>query len=302
MTDFKNLDVIIIGGSYSGLAAAMSLGRALRHVLVIDSGKPCNQQTPHSHNFITQDGNTPAQIRITAQAQVARYHTVSFYKGLAIRGAKTESGYEIITERKDTFTAKKLLFATGLKDLMPDIPGFAECWGISVIHCPYCHGYEVRNQKTGLLGNGDAGFEYVRMIAHWTQDLTLFTNGPSTLTPAQAAKLAEHRIALVETEIQSLQHNQGKITEVILKNNSAVELNAMYARPKTVQHSTIPQDLGCELTEPGFLKVDMFQKTTVPGVYASGDNSVFARSVASAVASGTFTGAAINKELIEEEF
>lgn len=302
MIDAKNFDAIIVGGSYSGLAAAMSLGRALRQVLVLDSGNPCNKQTPHSHNFITQDGRTPKQIWIAAREQVAQYPTVSFQDGLAVSGVKTETGFAITTENQDTFTAKKLLFATGIKDQMPDIPGFAECWGISVIHCPYCHGYEVRNQKTGLLGNGNAGFEYVRLISNWTPDLTLFTNGPSTLTTEQTAKLKERNIAIIEIKIQSFQHEQGKIRCVVLQDQTEIPVNAFYARPPFVQHSTIPQDLGCESNEQGLLKVDMMQKTTVPGVYASGDNATAVRSVASAVAAGTMAGAALNRELIEEEF
>ena len=302
MADFKNLDVIIIGGSYAGLAAAMSLGRALRQVLVIDSGNSCNKQTPHSHNFITHDGNTPEQIRTMAREQVARYPTIQFHDGLAVSGAKTEAGFEITTKKKKVFTAKKLLFATGIKDQMPEIPGFAACWGISVIHCPYCHGYEVQSQKTGLLGNGDAGFEYVRLISNWTRDLTLFTNGKSTLTAEQTAKLQNHNIAIVETEIQSFLQEQGKIKCVVLQDHTEIPVTAFYARPAFAQHSSIPQELGCELNEHGLLKVDMMQKTTVSGVYASGDNATPARSVASAVAAGTMAGAAVNKELIEEEF
>src|SRR5687767_8830866 len=160
MTDKKNFDVIIIGGSYAGLSAAMALGRALRNVLIIDSGKPCNRQTPHSHNFITQDGNSPKQIASVAKEQVAKYNTVEFLDGLATTATKTEKGFEVSTQSGQQFFTKKIILATGLKDNMPAIPGFAECWGITVIHCPYCHGYEVRNVKTGVLGNGDFGVEY----------------------------------------------------------------------------------------------------------------------------------------------
>src|SRR5687767_10565291 len=137
MTDKKNFDVIIIGGSYAGLSAAMALGRALRNVLIIDSGKPCNRQTPHSHNFITQDGKTPAEIATLAKQQVEKYDTVTFFSGLATDGAKTENGFQIQTGSGETFRAKKLIFATGVKDVMPTIEGYAECWGISVLHCPY---------------------------------------------------------------------------------------------------------------------------------------------------------------------
>src|SRR5688500_15844678 len=136
METIQEYDVIIIGGSYAGLSAAMALGRSLRQVLIIDSSKPCNQQTPHSHNFITQDGETPKGIAEKAKAQVLKYDTVKFYNGIATEGTKTENGFEIKTQSGGRFTSKKLLFATGVKDQFPDINGFAECWGISVLHCP----------------------------------------------------------------------------------------------------------------------------------------------------------------------
>src|SRR5690606_26609566 len=143
MANNKHFDVIIIGGSYAGLSAAMALGRALRNVLIIDGGSPCNRQTPHSHNFITQDGEKPHIIAEKARTQVLQYPTIKFITGIAHSGFKTEFGFTITTKANETFEAKKLIFATGLKDNMPDIKGFSECWGISVIHCPYCHGYEV---------------------------------------------------------------------------------------------------------------------------------------------------------------
>src|SRR5215210_2082005 len=155
MTDNKHFDVIIVGGSYSGLAAGMALGRALRKVLIIDDGKPCNRQTPFSHNFLTNDGNSPTEIAALANLQVRRYETVKFFEGLATSGIKTENGFEIQVASGETFAAKTLIFATGIIDVLPDIDGLAACWGISVIHCPFCHGYEVRNEKTGILGNGD---------------------------------------------------------------------------------------------------------------------------------------------------
>ena len=142
MSHTKIFDVIIIGGSYAGLSAAMALGRSLRNVLIIDSELPCNIQTPHSHNFITQDGKIPQEIISLARHQVEKYATIKYHKGLAINGLKMENGFVITTSTNDTFTSKKLIFATGVKDIMPDIDGFAACWGISVIHCPYCHGYD----------------------------------------------------------------------------------------------------------------------------------------------------------------
>ena len=302
MTDNKNFDVIIIGGSYAGLSSAMALGRALRNVLIIDSGLPCNRQTPHSYNFITQDGEKPNIIAEKAQLQVLKYDTVKFHNDLAVSGKKTENGFIISTKTGEIFTAKQFVFATGVKDIMPDIKGFSECWGITVIHCPYCHGYEVKSEKTGILANGNFAFHYAQLIRNWTKELTIFTNGKSTLTQEQTDKISKHSIPIIEKEIAQLKHENGYLKQVVFKDNSTFDLKAIYSRPDFEQHCKIPEMLGCELTEQGLLKVDMFQKTTVANVFACGDNSSPMRSVANAVATGNLTGAVINNGMTEEEF
>lgn len=298
----KIYDAIIIGGSYSGLAAGMALGRALRTVLIIDSGQPCNAQTPHSHNFITHDGETPHAIASKAREQVAQYKTVEFYSGLAIAAEKIDAGFAVTTENGEVFTAKKLVFATGVKDLMPAIKGSAACWGISLVHCPYCHGYEIRNENTGILANGEVAFEFSKLINNWTKELTIFTNGKSTLTTEQTSKLKAHGIAVNEQEIDSFEHIGGYLEQVHFKDGSSIKLTAMYAKLPFVQHSDLPEKLGCEITESGFIQTDVHQKTSVPGVYACGDNVTQMRSVANAVAAGTLTGAMLNKELVDETF
>jgi thioredoxin reductase len=298
----KPLDLIIVGGSYSGLAAGMALGRALRKVLIIDNGKPCNRQTPYSHNFITHDGKRPDEIAALARQQVERYDTVSFFNGLAIKGAKTEFGFEIQVSSGETFSAKKVIFATGIKDIMADIEGYAECWGISVLHCPYCHGFEVRNERTGILGNGEYGFEFSNLISNWTKDLTLFTNGKSALTAEQTAKIEKHNIKIVEKEIERLEHSNGQLQSIIFKDGTTSSVKAIYAKSPFEQNCNIPETLGCELTDQGYIKTDFLQKTTVHGIYASGDNSTRIRTVANAVAMGTTAGMMANKEIIEEEF
>jgi thioredoxin reductase len=297
-----HFDVIIVGGSYSGLAAGMALGRALKKVLIIDSGRPCNRQTPHSHNFITQDGKTPAEIAALAKQQVEKYDTVAFFNGLATKGIKTENGFNVQAESGETFSAKKLIFATGVKDIMPDVEGYASCWGISVLHCPYCHGYEVRNEPTGVLGNGDHGVEFATLISNWTKDLTLVTNGPSALTPEQTAKFESHAIKIVETEIEKLEHTNGYLQKIIFKDGTSSSIKALYARSPFEQHCRIPETLGCELTEDGYIKIDPFQKTSVPGIFACGDNTTRMRSVANAVAMGTTAGTMANREIVFEEF
>ena len=302
MKDNQQFDVIIVGGSYSGLAAAMALGRALRKVLVIDSGKPCNRQTPHSHNFLTQDGKSPKEIAALGKQQVVQYNTVQFFNGLATKGVKINNGFEIHTDTGKQFTARKLIFASGIKDIMPDIPGFAESWGISVLHCPYCHGYEVKNLPTGILGNGDYGFEFSALISNWTKDLTLYTNGKSTLTTEQAAKLQQHNIAIIEDEIDQLKHHNGYLQQVLFKEGNSASVKAIYTRTPFIQHCSVPEMLGCQLNDDGYIKVDLAQKTSLHGVFACGDNTTRIRTVANAVAMGTTAGMMLNKELIEQEF
>jgi thioredoxin reductase len=302
MTDSKNFDVIIIGGSYAGLAAGMALGRASRQVLIIDSGEPCNKQTPHSHNFITQDGTPPKEIAILAKRQVERYSTVKFFNGLATTGVKREDGFEIGVGSGETFRAKKLIFATGIRDLIPDMEGFSACWGISVLHCPYCHGYEVRNEKTGILDNGEDGFEFAKLISNWTKDLTLFANGASTLTTEQREKLEKHPIRIVEKEVERLAHSNGHLQNIIFKDGTMSSVKALYARIPLEQHCQIPKTLGCELSGDGYIKIDTAQKTTINGVFACGDNVTRVRTLANAVAMGTTTGMMVNKEIILENF
>jgi len=298
----KDYEVIIIGGSYAGLSAAMALGRALRSVLIIDAGEPCNRQTPHSHNFITHDGETPALISAKAKGQVLKYPTVKFLAAKATQGLKTDAGFEIITDTNETFSAKKLLFATGIKDIMPEIDGFAQCWGISVIHCPYCHGYEAKNLKTAILANGEAAYHYGFLLTQWTKDLTIFSNGKATFTDEQLGKLKTHNIDIIETEVASLQHTNGQLKNIVLANGDIHNFTVMYSRVPFVQHTNIPQQLGCALDEQGFIMLDAMQKTTVEDVYAAGDCTTMMRSVAVAVADGMRAGAFINHEMQAESF
>ncbi|MXN91459.1 NAD(P)/FAD-dependent oxidoreductase [Flavobacterium sp. Sd200] len=302
MTPDTNFDVIIIGGSYSGLSAAMALGRSLRTVLIIDSGSPCNQPTPRSHNFITHDGETPANIAQKAREQVLKYDTIQLHNGLAISGTKSDRGFEVTTQSGMTFYSKKLLFATGIKDIMPNIQGFADCWGITAIHCPYCHGYEFRKKRTGIMVNGERAMHLASLVNNLSNDITIFTQSHANFDQEQLTRLKKHNISIVENQIAALEHENGRLKNVILDNGSKMNFEAIYAALPFVQHSDIPVQLGCELTEQGYIRTDGFQKTTVKGIFACGDNSVMMRSVSNAVATGSLAGAMINKELTEEQF
>lgn len=299
MEENNNFDVIIVGGSYAGLAAAMSLGRAIRKVLLIDSGKPCNRQTPHSHNFLTQDGSTPAAIAALGREQVLAYPTVQFVEGEVITVTGENLHFKVKTAVGELFQTRKVLFATGIKDEMPAIDGFAACWGISVIHCPYCHGYEYKNENTGVLINGDMALDRVKLLRQWTKKLTIFTNGPSTIPQEHITQLADMGVPIIEKSLKRIVHHNGHLNQLLFTDGFAIELNVLYAVIPFKQHCRIPAEMGCKLTDSGHISVDQFQETTVPGVFAAGDNVALFRSVAVAVAAGTTAGGFINHELLE---
>jgi thioredoxin reductase len=303
MKEQNAFDVVIVGGSYSGLSAAMALGRGLRNTLVIDSGKPANAKAPHSHNFITQDGNTPSAIALLAREQTEQYPSIKFVGETAVKVSGNNNQFIITTAEGNAYNARKIIFAAGIKDVMPELKGFEACWGVSIIHCPYCHGYEVRNEATGILANGDMAFEMARMISNWTPNLMLLTNGKSTLTPEQTTKIKSRNIQIEEKTVSELLHSSnGHIHTIQFNDGSAIRLNVLYSRPSFMQHTDVPEQLGCSVTEQGYLTVDAFQKTTIAGVFACGDATTPMRSVANAVAAGSLAGVMVNKELIEEDF
>ncbi|MBV6639889.1 MAG: NAD(P)/FAD-dependent oxidoreductase [Cyclobacteriaceae bacterium] len=290
-------EVIVVGGSYAGLSAAMTLGRSLRKTLIIDSGKPCNRQTPHSHNFMTQDGRKPSDIAQDALKQVLHYGTVQKADDLVIDVRGQDQNFLVRTKSGAIHEAKKLLFATGIKDLMPDIPGFAESWGITVIHCPYCHGYEVRGKNTGILVNDESADQFARLIKNWTPHLKIFANGEAQFDKTMIKELG---LDVIEKPIAQIVHQDGYISSLQFADDSSEKLDALYYRPAFVQHCDIPEKFGCELTDTGHLKVTEFQQTTVSGIYAVGDCTTPFRSVANAVAQGNIGAAMLNHELINE--
>ena len=300
--DKKEYEVIIIGGSYAGLSTAMTLGRSLRDTLIIDAGKPCNRQTPHSHNFLTQDGSTPEEISKIAKSQISRYDSIKFYNGLAVSGKRIKKGFEITTANGDVFTSKKLVFATGIKDIMPGINGFAQCWGISVVHCPYCHGYEIRNKKTAIIANGERAFHLASLVNNLTKEITIITSGTKDFEESQLEKLKQYNIKIVEKEISTIEHTNGQLEKIVFKDGSKENYECAYASVPFEQNSIIPEILGCKFTEQGHIEVNSMQKTTEDGIFACGDNSTMMRSVAIAVSSGNISGAVINNELTQEHF
>lgn len=302
MKDCKKFHVLIIGGSYAGLSAAMTLGRSLRHVLVIDSGKPCNRYAPRAHNFVTHDGEAPASIALQAKKQVLRYSSVQFFEGTAVTAQKVKAGFEIGLASGETFAAAQVILATGIRDIFPALDGFTECWGKTIIHCPYCHGYEFKDETTTIMANGDQAFHLSRLINNLTKRLTIITDGKATFNRLQKEKLDRNNVAVIEKPVKRIAHQDGQLKAVVFQDGSRKQCAAMYAALPFEQHSAIASSLGCEFSASGHIKTGIFQKTTVAGVFACGDNCAMMRSVAHAVASGNFAGAMANNELSEEQF
>ncbi|MBO0952548.1 NAD(P)/FAD-dependent oxidoreductase [Fibrella forsythiae] len=294
-------DVIIVGGSNAGLSAAMLLGRSLRRVLVIDAGKPCNRQTLHSHGFLTRNAETPTQLLAVARKQVSYYPSIQFWSDTVVSATQTPNGFTVTTADGVVFSSRKLLLATGVADIMPNLPGFAECWGRSVLHCHYCHGYEVHSQPLGVLANGEMGYEMATLIQHWTNQLTLYTNGPSTLTDAQRQTLVQLQIPLIETPLKAIEHDAGQLTALLFTDQTRAYPIAIFSRVLFGHHTNIAAQLGCVLTETNFVQATEFGETNVPGLVAAGDITTPFRQVAVAVANGSKAAAWINRELLTED-
>ncbi|MEG1022048.1 MAG: NAD(P)/FAD-dependent oxidoreductase [Myroides sp.] len=192
-----------------------------------------------------------------------------------------------------------MIFATGITDIMPDIKGFDQCWGISVIHCPYCHGYEFRNQKTAIMANGERAFHLASLVHNLSKQVSIITSGKAEFTDEQRYKLQLHNIPVTEKKIQEIIHENGHLTNIVFEGGETMELNALYAAVPFKQHSNIPTDLGCELNEMGHIKTDPFQKTNIAGIYACGDNTSMMRSVSYAVATGGIAGAMVKNLLMK---
>ena len=309
----KAVDCVIVGGSYGGLSAALALGRSLRRVVVVDEGLPCNRYTPHSQNFLTRDGSAPSEIAAIGKQQIQeKYKTVDFVQGRVSSVKKSDTApltcsFEVTTRDGDIFEAKKILFATGVKDIFPNIPGFAECWGKSVIHCPYCHGFEYHSEATGMLLRGDITMHMAPMIRNLTPNLKIFGNGQilsDVLLEEEMAQLETNGIEIISSPIKELQHDgSGYLENVILDDGTSIPLKAMYAAlPVEVNAKTIMDELGCEFNDGGYLAVNTMQKTNVPGIFGCGDATTMLRSVAYSVSSGNIAGALINMELSGEAF
>ncbi len=295
-----NYEVIIIGGSYAGLSAAMTLGRSLRSVLVIDGGQPCNRYAPSAHNLPGFDGESPQFIADKISDQVKCYKTIEFVEGKATSITGENNNFTVITDKGTKYSAAKILLATGVTDILPDIKGFKECWGKTAIHCPYCHGYEIAGMKIGIIAHGEAGLSMAKDIRQWSTEIHILTNGREDFSKEELQGLHDKETRVITKEIKEIVSENGIISKVIFADEIEEAIDALYVRVGVKQTNSLAKDLGCDFDEHDFILVDDQNRTKVDGVFAAGDNMNVMRSLSVSIASGTQAGIFINKELIDE--
>lgn len=285
-------DVIIIGGSFAGLAGALQLGRARRQVTVLDTGLPRNRFAAHSHGLLGHDHKAPLDILAAARQQLARYPSV---KLVAARADSLTGGiddFAVHTEAGNSFQARRVLLSYGVADQMPAIPGFAECWGRSIVPCPYCDGFEVAGKHWGLVWSGAHSQHAVTLFHDWTDHLTVFADGHD-IVPDIRAELVARNVEVVDGSLVEIAHAAGQIASVNLDTGRHVAVDVLFAHPRNQPSSGLHAALGLETVETPAgiaLKVDERRETSMPGIYAAGDLANPMASVTLASAHGAMAG------------
>jgi thioredoxin reductase len=288
-------DVIIIGGSFAGLSAALQLGRARRTVLIIDTGERRNRFASASHGFLGRDGVAPGEIIAEATSQLARYVTVATLKGSASKAGRTEEGF-CVEAHNDTFLGKRLILAGGIVDTLPDIPGLADRWGTSIFHCPYCHGYELERGAIGVLASSAVSMHHAMMLPDWGPT-TLLINDSFIPDEAQRSALAGRGVSVEEGRVRRI---FGQRPTVELANGRTIEFAGIFTLSRTMG-GPMAEQLGCDLKDGPlgkFIGVDEQQQTSIPKVFACGDVARAAGSIALAVSDGSMAGVAAHRSLI----
>lgn len=293
-------DAIIIGGSFAGLSAATYLARARRNVCIIDTGAPRNRFADHSHGFLTQDGSNPQAILSTARRQVEAYPSVRFVEAKATGASASGENFMVKLESGDSLEGRRLVLAFGVLDELPTIPGLAERWGNSVIHCPYCHGYEFSDKRLGVLLTSPLSLHQAMLVAEWGP-VTLYLNGQPAPTGNETAELEKRGIKVEASPVAAL-HGSGKdLSTIELADGRQLPIDALYVGPRMRLGSDIAEKLGCAMDETqagSFIRTDAMKETTVPGVYAAGDIARGAHTVTWACADGVMAGVAAHRSLV----
>jgi len=305
-------DAIIIGGGTAGLSAALVLGRSRRHVLVCDMGQPRNTSSSAVHSFFSRDGISPTQLRSIGHEQLRPYTTVEVRSGEVTNVAPLTHHFHVTLADGTQEYTRMLLLATGVRDELPTTPGFAEFWGRGVFHCPYCHGWEVRDQPLAVYGNGEQGVELALLLTNWSRDLVFCTDGPAQVSEQDRLLLATNGIALREEPIARLEGSGGDFSgpfeetydaleRIVFVNEEILLRRGLFLHPKQQQRSHLPKHLGCTMTDMGVVSVDEFGWTGIAGLYVAGDAAHVLQQVAFAAAEGARAAVAINRSLLQQD-
>ena len=294
-------DVIIIGGSFAGLAAALQLGRARRKVTVLDTCRPRNRFAGHSHGLLGHDHKPPLDILAEARRQLARYPTVKLVNARAESVSGAIDDFSVVTDDNESLRARRLILSYGVADQMPDVPGFAESWGTAIVPCPYCDGFEVAGRHWGLVWSGPQSHNYVRLYGDWTETLTVFADGHD-VPPDIRADLARRNTSVVDGRITEIARHGGHHASVKLDTGSSVAVDILFAHPRNKPSASLHASLGLATVDTPFgiaLKVDERRETSIPGIYAAGDlaNPLMA-SVTTAISHGATAGISAQQSML----
>jgi thioredoxin reductase len=303
--DTTRYDVVIVGGGPAGLSAATTLTRALRSVLVIDSGTPRNAPATGVHGYLSRDGMNPRELLSVGRGEVLSYGG-TVIDGEAVSARRTPDGFEVILGDGRRFSGRRVLVATGLTDELPPIDGLREQWGKGVVHCPYCHGWEIRGQRIGVLGTGPLSVHQALLFRQWSPDITLFLNDTVEPTDEEWDKLSARSVTVVDGAVVSVDAVGGVLTGLTLRQGSSFDVQALAVGTRMEARSMLLASLGLHLqVHPSgagqFIETDALGATAVRGVYTAGNVSNLMAQVITAAAEGVMTGAGINADLIEEE-
>jgi thioredoxin reductase len=293
-------DVVIIGGGPAGLSAALVLGRSRKKVLLCDAGTPRNAAAEGIHGFVTRDGTPPSEFRRIGREQLRPYDDVEYQNTRVLAVDRLASGFRVSLDGGRTLEARRVLLTTGMVDELPDMPGYRELWGKSIFQCPYCHGWEVRDQAFGVLApSAEPYLDFGLFLTGWSKDVVVFTNGSFPVSTEQRQRLERAGVRLEERRIRQLHSREQHLHSVELVDGTHVPRQVLFARPPQRQVKVV-QQLGLALDEQGFVRVDFHMETSVPGIHAAGDLTTLLQGALIAAAAGAQAGYMMNHMLTME--
>jgi thioredoxin reductase (NADPH) len=299
----SNSDVVIVGGGAAGLSAAVALARSLRSVVVVDAGEPRNAPAAGAHNLLGQEGISPLELLAKGRREAEGYGA-EIRRGRALAARRVDGLFEVDLDGGESVRARRLLLAGGLVDVLPEVPGVREFWGKTVLHCPYCHGWEVRGQRIGILGTSPMSLHQTLLFRQLSDHVTLFLHTMEQPGREEIDQLEALGVRILSGTVARLLGDAGVLTAVVLENGEEFPVDAMAVAPRFQARAELYEQLGGVLTDSpmgSFIETDQMSRTKIEGVWAAGNASVLHAMVGASAAAGVFAGAAINADLAAEE-